>query len=61
LLPARIFAVVDMWDALCSDRPYRQAWPPEQVIQHIKSLSGAQFDPELVAVFLETEVPGLLR
>jgi putative nucleotidyltransferase with HDIG domain len=52
-LTARIFAVVDVCDALCSDRPYRQAWPKEQVIEHIKSLSGTQFDPEVVKVFLD--------
>ncbi len=50
-LSARIFAVVDVWDALCSDRPYRRGWPQEKVLDYISSLSGAHFDPEVVAAF----------
>lgn len=50
---ARIFAVVDVWDALRSDRPYRPAWPQERVLEHIRSLSGTHFDPEVVAVFFD--------
>ncbi len=50
-LAARIFAVVDVWDALSSDRPYRQAWPQEQVIAYLREQSGVQFDPEVVEVF----------
>jgi PAS domain S-box-containing protein len=52
-LAARIFAVVDVWDALSSDRPYREAWPSEQVIEHIRSLSGSHFDPAVVTAFLK--------
>ncbi|MGQ0604173.1 MAG: HD domain-containing phosphohydrolase [Anaerolineales bacterium] len=52
-LAARIFAVVDVWDALSSDRPYRQAWPPEKVTEHMRSLSGTHFDPEVVEAFLK--------
>ena len=52
-LAARIFAVVDVWDALISDRPYRAGWPPEKVREHIDSLSGTHFDPQVVEVFLE--------
>ncbi|MFZ5922244.1 MAG: PAS domain S-box protein [Chloroflexota bacterium] len=51
-LAARIFAVVDVWDALNSDRPYRPAWPREKVLDYIRSLSGSHFDPEVVQVFL---------
>jgi PAS domain S-box-containing protein len=51
-LPARIFAVVDVWDALRSDRPYRQAWPAEKVRGHIRALSGSHFDPRVVEEFL---------
>ena len=51
-LPARIFAVADVWDALRSDRPYREAWPEERVIEHIRSLSGKHFDPSVVEAFL---------
>jgi HD-GYP domain-containing protein (c-di-GMP phosphodiesterase class II) len=50
---ARIFAVVDVWDALRSDRPYRKAWPAEQVIEHIQRQAGKHFDPEIVPVFLQ--------
>ncbi|HBY94179.1 MAG TPA: hypothetical protein DEP84_09490 [Chloroflexi bacterium] len=51
-LAARIFAVVDVWDALCSDRPYRPAWPKVKVHDYIRSLAGSHFDPEVVGVFL---------
>lgn len=50
---ARIFAIVDVWDALCSDRPYRFAWPPEKASKHIQELAGKHFDPKVVEVFIE--------
>jgi PAS domain S-box-containing protein len=50
-LAARIFAVVDVWDALRSDRPYRPSWPAAKVREHIISLSGTHFDPKVVNVF----------
>ena len=49
---ARIFAVVDIWDALRSDRPYRKGWPESRVIEHIRSLSGTHLDPSVVDAFL---------
>ena len=52
-LEARVFAVVDVWDALLSDRPYRPAWEAARVREYIASLSGREFDPEVVGVFLE--------
>jgi HD-GYP domain-containing protein (c-di-GMP phosphodiesterase class II) len=52
-LSARIFAVVDVWDALRSDRPYRAAWPDEQVRTYIREQSGVSFDPRVVKVFDE--------
>jgi len=52
-LSARIFAVVDVWEALSSDRPYREAWPKEKVIAYLREQSDAQFDPRLVDLFLE--------
>ncbi len=52
-LAARLFAVVDVWDALRSDRPYRASWPEARVLDHIRSLSGTHFDPHIVIVFLE--------
>jgi putative nucleotidyltransferase with HDIG domain/PAS domain S-box-containing protein len=52
---ARIFAVVDVWDALRSDRPYRPAWPVEKVRLHIREQSGQHFDPVVVEAFLGLE------
>jgi len=51
-LVARIFAVVDVWDALISDRPYRLAWPEEKARQLIKTGAGTHFDPQVVKEFL---------
>lgn len=51
-LPARIFAVIDVWDALCSDRPYRPAWPKEQARNYIQEQAGKHFDPAVVEAFL---------
>jgi len=51
-IAARIFALADIWDALISDRRYRKAWPRDKVAGHIRSLSGTQFDPDLVDLFL---------
>jgi putative nucleotidyltransferase with HDIG domain len=50
---ARIFAVVDVWDALTSDRPYRPAWSREKAIEYIQSQSGIQFDSRVVEGFLK--------
>jgi putative nucleotidyltransferase with HDIG domain len=50
-LAARIFAIVDMWDALRSDRPYRTAWSEREALDHIYSLSGKHFDPQVVQAF----------
>ena len=52
-LAARLFAVVDVWDALRSDRPYRRAWERDRVLDHIRDLSGTHFDPQVVAAFLD--------
>jgi HD-GYP domain-containing protein (c-di-GMP phosphodiesterase class II) len=52
-LAARIFAVIDVWDALQSDRPYRPAWTEDQALEHIREMSGSHFDPEVAAEFLE--------
>jgi putative nucleotidyltransferase with HDIG domain len=51
-LAARIFAVVDVWDALRSDRPYRKSWPEERVREYIRTESGKHFDPRVVDAFL---------
>jgi HD-GYP domain-containing protein (c-di-GMP phosphodiesterase class II) len=51
-IAARIFSVVDVWDALRSERPYRASWPDEMVWEHIRSQSGESFDPKVVDAFL---------
>lgn len=60
---ARIFAVIDVWDALRSDRPYRPGWPKERVKAHIIGGAGTHFDPKVVAAFEhlleEQEIPVL--
>lgn len=52
-LAARIFSVVDVWDALTSDRPYRPAWSNDKVIEYIKDRSSSEFDPAVVEVFMK--------
>jgi diguanylate cyclase (GGDEF)-like protein len=51
-LPARIFAVVDIWDALSHDRPYRASWSHERIREHIRGLAGTQLDHQVVEAFL---------
>ena len=60
-LAARVFTVVDVWDALCSDRPYRKAWPDQAVHDYLAQQSGKQFDPEVVSVFFKAEQEGQLQ
>lgn len=55
-LAARIFAVIDVWDALRSDRPYRKPWPPARVRNYILEQSGTHFDPKVVEVFMTLEI-----
>lgn len=52
-LPARIFSIVDVYDALLSDRPYRKAWKEDDTLAYIKDQSGKQFDPKVVEAFLQ--------
>lgn len=52
-LGARIVAVIDAFDAMCSDRPYRKAMPPEYALNELKRGAGIQFDPKIVKVFIE--------
>ena len=52
-LAARIFAVVDVWDALTSDRPYRPAWSKEEALAYLKEQQGKHFDPQAVKLFLK--------
>lgn len=52
-LAARIFAIVDVWDAITSDRPYRPAFTIDQALAHIREQSGRHFDPQVVDVFFK--------
>ncbi len=52
-LSARIFAAVDVWDALNKNRHYREAWSKEETLAHIQSLSGTHLDPSIVDIFLD--------
>jgi len=60
-LGARIFAVVDAYDAMTSDRPYRMALPHDHALQEITRNVGSQFDPQVVDAFLEAELKGLIH
>jgi hypothetical protein len=51
-LEARIFSVVDVWDALLSERPYRPAWEQTRIAAYICSQAGSQFDPRVVKAFI---------
>ena len=51
--PARMFALVDVYDALISDRPYRSAWSKRDAVAYIESQSGKHFDPKIVPEFLD--------
>jgi putative nucleotidyltransferase with HDIG domain len=59
---ARLFAVVDVWDALRTDRPYRHAWPESRVQEYIRREAGKGFDPDAVALFFQaiSESPEVL-
>ena len=52
-LEARLFAIVDVWDAITTDRPYRKGWPKEKALEYIREQSGKYFDPQLVEMFLQ--------
>jgi response regulator RpfG family c-di-GMP phosphodiesterase len=53
-----LFAVVDTWDALRADKPYRAAWTDEAALAYIQSNAGTQFDPAMVKVFMESGTGG---
>ena len=61
LLAARIFAIVDVYDALTSERPYRPAWPKEKALEHIKSSSDTHFDSNITGVFLEMIIASKIK
>ena len=54
-LPARLFAIADVWDSLSFDRVYRKAWQSKKVIEYIHAQSGTQFDPALVDLFFRAD------
>lgn len=51
-LAARLFSIVDVWDALRSERPYRKAWPDDEVRAYLINKKGTEFDPDLMDLFL---------
>ncbi len=55
-LVARIFAVVDVWDALTSNRPYRPAWTKEKAREYVRTSSGTHFDPQVVDAFFKLDL-----
>ncbi|HTX79184.1 MAG TPA: HD domain-containing phosphohydrolase [Longilinea sp.] len=55
-LAARLFTIVDVWDALRSDRPYRSAWPKEKALEYIQANSGSHFEPKIVDLFLKSKI-----
>jgi len=60
-IAARIFAIVDVWDALLSNRPYRKGCTEESVLEYVKKHAGLYFDPSLVASFLELFQAGVFN
>ncbi len=52
-LEARLFSIVDVWDALTTDRPYRKGWPKKKALKYIHEQSGKDFDPKMVEIFLQ--------
>jgi HD-GYP domain-containing protein (c-di-GMP phosphodiesterase class II) len=59
-LAARIFTIVDVWDALRSNRPYRKAWSVKKTITYIQKEAGKSFDPAIVQRFVEV-IPSSLE
>ncbi len=57
-LPARILAVADTFDALCSERPYRPAYPVEQAVKEMQRVAGSQLDPDLTDAFVQAIANG---
>ncbi len=53
-IEARLVAIVDVFDALTSERPYKKAWPLEKAVDYIEKQSSIQFDPRLVDVFMDS-------
>ncbi len=60
-LASRIVHVCDIYDALCTDRPYRQAWEPQQALSYLLEQSGRELDPEVVRAFSEMVAEALVK
>ncbi len=60
-LGARIFAVVDAYDAITSDRPYRKARPHQYALEEIRRNGGSQFDPQVVEALLRLGISDFVR
>lgn len=61
-LEARIFSVINVWDALTSDRPYRPAWDESRAFQYILSQKGQHFDPQVIVVWMNVfDIPEIHR
>ncbi|MNW47270.1 Cyclic di-GMP phosphodiesterase response regulator RpfG [compost metagenome] len=58
-LYGRIVAICDVFDALCSERPYKAAWPKEKVLDYVKEESGESFDPRVAEAFLQMMTEGV--
>jgi response regulator RpfG family c-di-GMP phosphodiesterase len=56
--PARLLAVADTFDALCSERPYRPAYSTEQALEEMRKVAGSQLDPDLTDAFIQSVVDG---
>jgi putative two-component system response regulator len=52
-LEARLFTIVDVWDAITTDRPYRKGWSKKKALKYIREQSGKDFDPKMVEIFLQ--------
>ncbi|MGB8648225.1 MAG: HD domain-containing phosphohydrolase [Anaerolineae bacterium] len=59
-LAARIFTVIDVWDALTTDRPYRRRWPKQTVLTYLQAQRGKHFDPEVLDAFEKHMVPQIM-
>ncbi|MCP4703549.1 MAG: hypothetical protein GY865_02985, partial [candidate division Zixibacteria bacterium] len=60
-IEGRLLAVVDTYDAITSDRPYRDRRDPQIAIDELKKFRGTQFDPEIVDIFLKAFNGGLIK
>ncbi|MDH0339344.1 response regulator [Metapseudomonas otitidis] len=59
-IEGRIVAIADVFDALTSERPYKQAWPVEEAVAFLREQSGQHFDPDLVELFIQ-QLPAVLE